>query len=233
MWNRIALVALCGGCEFGGGAGRSGVALADASTVFPDAKSSTDAPHHADAALDAGSGSGSGSGSGPCAEATTGVLATWAFAGAAGDETSQPAASMASGVTAGAISRSSDLVVETGADSINSSSWPTAATLVTTTGYYTLSLTPPTGCTISLTSASITARASGSGPANAVIGTSADAFATTAAITVATTDTTTTPALAVTADAAAVEVRIFGYAATSSSGTFRLDGTLTLSGSLQ
>jgi hypothetical protein len=230
MWNRIALVALCGGCEFGGGTGRTGVALADGSTVFPDAKSSTDAPHHGDAAGDAG---GSGSGSSSCANATTGVLATWAFAGATGDEVSQPAASMAAGATAGAIARSSDLVAESGADSINSSAWPAAATLDTAQGYYTVSLMPPAGCTVSLTSASITGRASGSGPASASIGTSADAFAQVTAITVSATDATSTPALAVTGDAAAVEVRIFGYGATSSSGTFRLDGTLTLSGSLQ
>ncbi len=229
MWNRIAVVALCSGCEFGGGTGRTGVALADASTVFPDAKSSTDAPHHGDAP-DAG---GSGSGSSSCADATSGVLATWAFAGATGDQASQPAASTAAGATAGAIVRSSDLVAESGADSINSSAWPIAATLDTAQGYYTVSLTPPTGCTVSLTSASITGRASGSGPASASVGTSADAFAQVTAITVSATDATSTPALAVNADAAAVEVRIFGYAATSSSGTFRLDGTLTLSGSLQ
>jgi hypothetical protein len=230
MWNRIVVVALCGGCEFGGGTGRTGVALADASTVFPDAKSSTDAPRHDDAGLDA---SGSGSGSSSCADATTGVLATWAFAGAAGNEANQPATSAAAGATAGAIARSSDLVAESGADSINSSGWPSAATLVTTQGYYTVSLTPPTGCTVSLTSASITGRASGSGPASASVGTSADAFAQLSAITVSATDATSTPTLAVTGDAAAVEVRIFGYAATNSSGTFRLDGTLTLSGSLQ
>jgi hypothetical protein len=227
MWNRIAVVVLCGGCEFGGGAGRVGEALGDASTVFPDAKSSTDAPHHADALLDATIGSGS------CADATTGVLATWAFAGATGNQASQPAASMATGVTAGELTRSSDLVAESGADSINSSAWPTAATLDVTQGYYTASLTPPAGCTLSLTSASITGRASGSGPANAVVGTSADTFAATTAITVSATDTTSTPALAVSDAAAVIEVRIFGYAATSSSGTFRLDGTLTLSGSLQ
>jgi hypothetical protein len=234
MRKRIAFVLLCSGCEFGGSAGRNGVALPDASTVFPDAKSSTDAPRHADASADAGgSGSGSGSGSSECADATTGVLATWLFAGATGSEVAQAASSAATGATAGAVMRSADLTAASGADSINSSAWPTSATLDTGTGYYTFSLTPPTGCTLSLTSASVTVRASGSGPATAMIGTSADAFAQTEAITVAATDTTTTPALAVANDAAAVEVRVFGYGATSTSGTFRIDGTLTLSGSLQ
>lgn len=230
MARSIFVVVMCVGCEWGGGAGLTGRALPDASSALPP-----DAPHSVkDAAIDARvAGSDSGT-SGTCSQPmASGVLATWAFAGQTGDQATTAAASMAPGSTAGAIGRSSDLVAASGADSINSSGWPTSATLDTTKGYYTFTITPPTDCSVSLTQASVQARASGTGPSTVVAGTSADAFAQMSALTVTATDSTSTPALSVNDATGSVEVRVFGYGATSTDGTFRIDGTLTLTGSFQ
>jgi hypothetical protein len=165
--------------------------------------------------------------SNPCA--FTGVLATWDFAGAAGSQLSTPVKTTGGNATAGPITRATGLTAVAGATSINSSGWPTAATL-DPAKYYTMTLTPPTGCTLSLTSASIDAKASGTGPAMVALGTSADAYAQTTALTQ---NTVNTPALAVSGASSPVEVRIYGWAATAAAGTFRLQNTLTISGSVQ
>ncbi len=228
MARSIFVVVMCAGCEWGGGAGVTGRALPDASSSLPP-----DAPHSIgkDAAIDA---AGSGSGTSTCSQPmASGVLATWAFAGQAGNQATTAAASMAPGSTAGDIGRSSDLVAASGADSINASGWPTAATLDTTKGYFTFTITPPTDCSVSLTQASVQAKESGTGPSTVVAATSADAFAQTSALTVTTVDSTSTPTLSVNDATGSVEVRIFGYGAGSTSGTLRIVGTLTLTGSFQ
>ena len=222
MTRTVLAVMICAGCEFGGGPGVAG-RITDGSTKPVDAAKKPDGP-----------GSGSGSNMSMCAQPmASGVVATWAFAGQPGNQASTAAASAAPGTTAGAIARSSDLAADVGLDSMNSTTWPMTSTLDTTKGYYTLSITPPANCTLDLTAASIQGRQSGSGPASVAIGTSADGFAQTVALTVSPTDATSTPALAVTGAAAAVELRIFGYGASGTAGTFRLDGTLTVTGSIQ
>jgi hypothetical protein len=165
-----------------------------------------------------------------CASPFTGVLATYDFTGAAGNEASLAATSTATGVTATAFTRSADIAATGGNNSINSNNWPTAATLDTTKGFYTLSVTPPSGCSLSLTAMSIDNTVTGSGPGTVEAGTSADAFATTVAIT---RNAVATPTLSVSGATAAVEVRIFGFNASSSNGTFRVQNTFTVSGSLQ
>ena len=176
---------------------------------------------------------GMGSGSGMCSQPmASGVVATWAFAGATGDQTSTAASSAAPGSVASPVGRSSDLTPFATADSISSKGWPASATIDTTRGYYTFTITPPTGCTTSLSAASVQGRISASGPSTVVIGTSDDGFAQTSTLAVTTSDTTDTPTLSVAAATAPVEVRIFGYSS-SPAGTYRLDGTLTLTGSFQ
>ena len=157
----------------------------------------------------------------------SGVLATWSFSGQSGSEASVSGTGMAS-VAAGALSRSSGLTAVSGSGSINSSNWATSASL-DTSKYYTLTLTPPSGCSLSLTSMSITTQASGTGPANAAVGTSADSFGQTAQVSV---NSQSSPNLSVSGQTGQVEVRIYGYKASSASGTFRLTATLTVSGSL-
>jgi hypothetical protein len=88
--------------------------------------------------------------SGTCAQAFTGTLATWSFAGQAGNQASTPATSQATGVTAGPVTRAAALTAVGGLDSINSNNWPLTATR-DATKYYTFTLAPPAGCTLSIT----------------------------------------------------------------------------------
>jgi len=163
----------------------------------------------------------------PCA--FSGVMVTYAFAGAAGNQASTAASSTATGVTASPVTRAATLTAVSGANSINSSNWPTAAT-IDPTKYYSFSITPPSGCALTLTSAAVDAKASGTGPASAAIATSVDSYATTAAVSTA---AASTPTLSVSGATSAVEIRIYGYGATATGGTLRLQTTLTISGSLQ
>ena len=163
-----------------------------------------------------------------CATPASGVIATWSFAAENGSQASTPVASASTGVVAGAIARSAGLTAVSGSSSINSSGWPTGA--LDTSRYYTLTITPPAGCTLDLTSVAIDAKASGTGPSAGAVATSADTFAQSAAI------TTTAPAtatLGVTGQTHAIELRVYGFMASSAMGTFRLQNTLALSGSIR
>ena len=162
----------------------------------------------------------------PCA--FTGVIATYSFAGAAGNQVETVATTKASGVTAAAIKRAATLTAVSGAASINASNWPTA-TQVDPTKFYTLTLTPPAGCMMSVTSVALDVKASATGPATSALATSSDNFATFKPVS---TGTPSTPALTVTT-AAPLEVRVYGYGASSAAGTMRVQGTLTINGSMQ
>src|SRR4051812_12191031 len=83
------------------------------------------------AGIDAGTDSGGSTG---CA--FSGALATWTFTTEAGSQASTAASSTSHGVTASGVQRSTGLTAVSGQNSINSSGWPTAAT-VDTTKYYT------------------------------------------------------------------------------------------------
>ena len=71
--------------------------------------------------------------------------------------------------------------------------------------------------------------ASATGPANASVGTSADTF--THAVQIST-SAPSTPALTVSATGA-LEVRIYGFAASATTGTMRVQNMLSVTGSLQ
>ena len=172
---------------------------------------------------------GSGSmGSGSCTKPFTGTLATWDFTAAPGSQNSTAVLTAASGVTAGPVSRSTNLMPTDGANSINSSGWPSNAQRDDNT-YYTLLLTPPAGCAIAATGMMIDASASSTGPANASVSTSADSFAATAAIA---TSTPTSPTLSATATTA-LEIRVYGFAAQATTGTLRIQNKLIVTGALQ
>ena len=189
------------------------------------AASSLDAP----TAIDAGVDPPLDAAPPACAQPFTGVLASWDFASEPGSQASTAVASFATGVTATAVTRSPGLTAVSGAGSINASSWPTSAQR-DLAKYYALTLSPPTGCALALTSLAIDARASGTGPTSAVVATGADGFAQTAAVSTA---AATSAPVAVTGATASVEVRIYGFAASGAAGTMRLQSTLTVTGSLQ
>jgi hypothetical protein len=167
--------------------------------------------------------------SGTCAQAFTGTLATWTFAGAAGTQASTPVATMANGITAGPVTRAAALTAVAGANSINSSNWPVAATR-DLTKYYAFTVSPPAGCTLSISGITVDARSSGTGPVSAQISTSTDSYA---ATTSASTTAAGLVAMAVMDAPAMVEVRVYGYAASATGGTMRLQTTLSVDGQLK
>lgn len=159
----------------------------------------------------------------------SGALATWSFTGQPGSETSIAASASASGVTASDLTRAAGLTATAGSGSINASGWATSGQLAVAK-YYTMSLTPPPGCSLDITSVAIDARSSSTGPAQAALATSADGFA--QPITVSTT-AASTPTLSVSGAGAPVEIRIYGFAASGAAGTMRLQNTLTITGALR
>ena len=214
MWRRVLLLTLLGGCATARQESHddSDASEIDAAVQTPDAARAT-----ADAATTTGT----------CA--FTGVLATYSFTGATGNQAQTPVTSTATGVVAGAITRAPTLTAVSGATSINSSNWPTAAQ-PDATKYYSFTLTPPSGCKLSITSAAIDAKASSTGPAMASLATGTDSYAAQVAVAPS---APSSPALAVTDAAGAVEIRIYGYGASSTGGTFRIQNTLTVTGSLK
>jgi hypothetical protein len=171
----------------------------------------------------AGSGSSSS-----CDAPATGVLATWSFANQLGTEATVAVGSAAPGLVAGAITRSAALTPAAGANAMSSSNWPTTAHLDPST-YYTLTVTPPAGCRLDLTTMDVDAEASQTGPTSAEILTSADNFLFPTQVFTA---MPTAAALQVSDAGSAVELRIFGFFAATGSGTLALEGSLDVRGSL-
>ena len=81
-----------------------------------------------------------------------------------------------------------------------------------------------------MTSVAIDAKSSGTGPSTAEIATSADQFAQNA--TISTSSPTTVP-IAMSAVSGTLEVRVFGFGATGASGTMRVQGSLTVTGTIE
>jgi hypothetical protein len=161
---------------------------------------------------------------------TTGTLVTFDLSSQTGSEASAPPTTMVTGIAAGSLTRSSALTAVSGAGSINSSAWGTGAT-ADPTRYYTFTVTPAAGCSVSLTSLALNVQASATGPTKGDVATSADTFATHSASFAGTSTPTVT--LSVTSATGAIEIRVYGYGASGSGGTFRIQNTLSLSGSIQ
>jgi len=214
------LAALCGCASASATQGGGGGGTADApSNSGNDGSSGTDAFVPQDAPMVSGS----------CTTPFTGVLATWSFTGAAGNQPSTAVSTTATGMSAGDVARSTGITATSGANSINSSNWATGAS-PDTTKFYTFGLQPPSGCSMSLTSVAIDAKASSTGPASAAVATSDDSFTQMSSVDP---NSATTPSLSVNASTAMVELRVYGYSAGGTSGTFRIQNTLSVSGSLQ
>ena len=161
---------------------------------------------------------------------TTGTLVTFDLSAQSGSEASAAPSTMVAGISAGSLARSSAVTATSGAGSINSSGWGTGAT-ADPTRYYTFTVTPAAGCSVSLTSLALDVKASATGPTTGDVATSADSFATHSASFAGTSTPTVT--LSVTSATGAIEIRVYGYGASSSGGTFRIQNTVTLSGSIQ
>jgi len=161
---------------------------------------------------------------------TTGTLVTFDLSAQTGSEASAPASNMAAGISAGSLTRAPALAAVSGAGSINSSGWGTGST-ADPTRYYTFTVTPAAGCSVSLTSLALNVQASATGPTKGDVATSADAFATHSTSFAGT--STPTATLSVTSATGAIEIRVYGYGASGSGGTFRIQNTVTLSGSIQ
>jgi len=120
-------------------------------------------------------------------------------------------------------------MASSGTGSISSSNWPISGTL-DPTAYYTLSLAAPAGCALGVTALAIDVKSSGTGPASAAVGTSADAFAQTTPIS---TTAPSTPTISASAASGNLEIRIYGFGATATSGTMRVQNELSVTGALQ
>jgi len=131
-------------------------------------------------------------------------------------------------VTAGAISRATSLTATSGVDSMNSSNWSTSSN-IDTTRYYTFTLTPQSSCALDITKLAVSTKTSSTGPTKASVATSDDKFATTSSFTP---NATSTASMSVNGATGAVEIRVYGFGASGTGGTMRVDTTLTVSGSL-
>jgi hypothetical protein len=157
---------------------------------------------------------------------TTGTLVTYDFTGQPGNQASTGASATMAGLTAASMTRASTITATAGTNSINGSNW--AKSGIDTTRYFTFTLTPGS-CALDITSLSIDTKSSTTGPVSGAIATSEDSFATTTAFTPG---TAAKVSLSVSGATKPVEVRIYGYSASGSTGTFRIENTLSAAGSL-
>jgi hypothetical protein len=164
-----------------------------------------------------------------CAHPTSGTLLTFDFTGQPGNQASTSPSSSAAGITGGAIARAAALTAVSGNNSINASNWGQGSA-PDGTRYFTFTVTPDPTCVLDLTTLTVDTKSSTTGPSSGAVATSADAFASTKTFT---TNGTSPVALSVTGAAGAIEVRVYGFAAGSTGGTMRIQGTLTLAGALR
>jgi hypothetical protein len=170
-------------------------------------------------------------GSSTCAgHGTTGALVTFDLSSQSGSEASVTATTVATGVTSNALTRASGMTAVSGSGSINSSGWGTGSS-ADASKYYTFTVTPGSGCTVALTSVAMSVSASGTGPSTGDVATSADSFG--AHTSSFTTSGSPTVTLSSVSGTGAIEVRVYGYGASGSSGTFRISSTLTVSGTIE
>ena len=157
----------------------------------------------------------------------SGTLAIFDLTGQPGSEVSAAATSTACGIVAGDLTRASAIKAVSGKDSINGSGWGSGSS-ADGTRYYTFSLTPGAGCSLDVKSVDLDVKASGTGPTTADVATSADSFGKHSASFAGTSSGTTTVSAT---GSGAIEVRVYGYGASGSGGTLRIQNTMSVSGS--
>jgi hypothetical protein len=158
------------------------------------------------------------------------VITTYDFTGAAGDQASTSASSVASGLTAGVLIRGPGVTAATGANSINSTAWSTGG--LDFNDYYGFTLTPGAGATLNVDSISFSERRSATGIKTISVRSSLDNFASDLFTTTVLDDTLTrrqsvTLGSAFDALTSAVTFRIYGYNAEAAGGSWRLGVSTT------
>ena len=136
------------------------------------------------------------------------------------------ATSKGGSVTAAALSRAGVTAVSS-SQAMNSSDWPTGA--ADATKYYVFSVTPPTGCSVKLTSLSIDLKSSGTGPTSASVSTSLDDYASVKTIAVTTAGGVAAIALSGAATST-IQIRVLGFSAGGAAGTMRIQNNVSLTG---
>lgn len=165
---------------------------------------------------------------GACAMPFSGTLASWSLAGQPGTQTSTAASGTPPGLVAGDLTRGGALTAAAGTNSISSSGWSVGT--LDKTKFYTVTLTAPSGCALAATALVLDATSSGTGPTSAAVGTSADAFATSVP---ASTTVAGTVTLTANAPGSMLEIRVYGVGASATTGTMRIQNTLSVTGALQ
>ncbi|QMW02765.1 T9SS type A sorting domain-containing protein [Spirosoma foliorum] len=158
-------------------------------------------------------------------------VATYTFTSSdPGNQTSKAVTSKDANITASDITRGAGISPVTTISSINSSDWNSSTQ--NATDYYEFTLTPNTGYQLNLTGLNLTERRSNTGPTTYLIAYSIAGGSET---------TVSTGPLSGTVDAAlnislsiqtaqSIRFRIYAWGATSNSGTFRLNNSLTVTG---
>ncbi|RYF57153.1 MAG: hypothetical protein EOO39_35775 [Cytophagaceae bacterium] len=162
--------------------------------------------------------------------------ALYTYFGNTGTEASQAVSAQPTGVNFGAVARGAGVTATGGANSLNSSGWSTTG--IDLTDYYGFTITPNTGSTVSLSNLAFTFQRSGTGPTSFAVRSSVDGFATDLYTTTEPAANTTglsrtIPLTGITGLqnlATATTIRIYGYTATGTAGTFRLTSADATSG---
>src|SRR5262245_31424952 len=107
------------------------------------------------------------------------TLAIYNFVGQPGNQATTPATNVAMGLTASDLARSSDLVPAGHSDTMSATNWPTTPSLANINlGFYTFTLTPNSGSFLNLSQLQVPLEGPSSGPAQVVVRSSLDNFAT-------------------------------------------------------
>jgi hypothetical protein len=160
----------------------------------------------------------------------TGALVSFDLTKLTGTPANVAASVKAPGVSASALRRVG-VTATSSAGAMNASGWPTGA--LDTGKHYAFSISPPPGCTLTLTTLAVDLKASTTGPTLAAIGTSVDGYAHLENLSVAAAGGATNVSLAgITGVGGPVEIHVFGFAADATTGTLRIQDTLSLTGAL-
>lgn len=161
------------------------------------------------------------------------TLAVFTFTGAAGDEVSLPAdgAAPPPGISAlPVMSRGAGVVVSAAANAFSATGWALAPPGgIDLTDYYTFTIAPATGFSMSMTALELDERRSGSGIRTWTVRSSLDGFTTDLQVFTVPDDTATRTNQRIVLPAAflnqtaSVEFRIYGYDSEAAAGTWRID----------
>jgi hypothetical protein len=168
-------------------------------------------------------------------DASPGSLGNYATAGLTGAAASISPSNVATNVTFSTLTRGAGLAAASAADAFNSSSWSTSPALTVSgnTDYCEFTITPASCYQFSASELRVGLQRSSSGPAKAELRSSLDSFASAIGPVLNVTDTLTTFTVNLSAVSAlqdrssAVTLRIYGYNASATSGTLRIQRVIS------